>query len=159
MHVPKKYLLLIVAALGPMICCSYVKKEAEMVSNQATADGGCCTYISYEGSAQIMRVSQTPASVTQYKILGGPGYEGYEVWFRFTTQQNIPHGVRKEISREQLFTLKNSWYVGPRYLEKYGIETGKAYPCKLKVIKEGTCTPIVFEFDAIDSGDYFESRP
>lgn len=132
----------------------------KMVDEQATLnDGSCCTYISYEGSAQIVRITQTPASLAQSKVIGGPGYKGYEVWFRFIPKSDVSDDrIKSLLSREHLFSLYNSWYIGPRYLKKYGIQTGKTYPCILKVIEEGTCTPVLFEFKTIDSKDYFEKR-
>ena len=50
------------------------------------------------------------------------------------------------------------WYAGPRYLEKYGMKKGKTYPCILGIIKEGNCTPVIFEFETIDTRDYFETQ-
>ena len=98
--------------------------------------------------------------LAQSKVIGGTGYEGYEVWLRFVPKSDIQDPrIESLIGREHLFTLHNSWYVGPRYLKKYGIQKGKTYPCVLKVIEEGTCTPVVFEFKTIDPKDYFESRP
>lgn len=153
------FTLIVIIALGAISCCS--KMEAKM-SNQGTgfSQGSPCTYASYEGSAEIVRVTQTPASMAQSSVIGGPGYEGYEVWFRFVPNRDVRHrGIRSLIGREHLFTLDNGWYIGPRYQEEYDIKIGKTYPCVLKVIKEGTCSPVVFEFKTINSKDYFESRP
>lgn len=150
--------LFVLIALGAM-CCS--KMEAKM-SNEGTGsrEGGPCTYASYEGSAEIVRITQTRASLAQSKVIGGPRYEGYEVWFRFVPKSGISNrAIGPIIGREHLFVLHNSWYVGPRYLKKYGIQQGKTYPCVLKVIEEGTCAPVVFEFKTIDPKDYFECRP
>ena len=52
----------------------------------------------------------------------------------------------------------NSWYPGPRFLERYGIAAGKSFACTLNVISQGTCTPTVFDFQGIDRADYFESE-
>ena len=52
----------------------------------------------------------------------------------------------------------NSWYPGPRFLERYGIAAGKSFACTLNVISQGTCTPAVFDFQGIDRADYFESE-
>jgi len=54
--------------------------------------------------------------------------------------------------------LMNSWFPGPRFLERYGIAAGKSFECSLKVITQGTCTPTVIDFPAIDRADYFESQ-
>lgn len=131
------------------------------MSNEGTGfrEGGPCTYASYEGGAEIVRVAQTPASRAQSNVIGGPGYQGYEVWFRFIPRPGISNrAVEPIVGREHLFVLQNGWYVGPRYLEKYGIQPGEIYPCILKLIEKGACSPVVFEFEVIDSRDYFESR-
>jgi len=52
----------------------------------------------------------------------------------------------------------NSWYPGPRFLERYGIAAGKSFACTLNVISQGTCTPAVFDFQGIDRADYFETE-
>ena len=105
------------------------------------------------------RLGASDRATTERAVAGGPGYAGFEVWFRFSPTEEVPEEAdRKRISSEQLFTLQNSWYVGPRYLEKYGIEAGKRFPSKVKVIRKGTCTPMIFELKTIDSKDQFESR-
>ena len=98
--------------------------------------------------------------MVQKGIIGGAGYEGYEVWFRFIPEESIlselePSGF---LGREHLFTMQNGWYVGPRYLKKYGLEPGKECPSVLRIIKSGSCTPRIFDFKTIDTTDYFESR-
>jgi hypothetical protein len=151
-------IVFVLIALG-VLCCSNME---EKMSNEGTgfSEGGPCTYASYEGRAEIVRVTQTPTSMAQSSVIGGPGYEGYEVWFRFFLKSGISNRAIEPIAgQEHVFTLHNGWYVGPRYLEKYGIQPGKIYPCIVKLIEEGTCSPVVFEFETIDSRDYFESRP
>ena len=123
--------------------------------------GGPCTYASHEGIARIVRVAQTPASRQQAQVIGGAGYEGYEVSFRFIPKPEEAPRIRKMplLERDQLLTLNNSWYAGPRFLEKYHIAVGKEFPCILKLIQSGACTPVVFNLPTINTGDYFESRP
>ena len=131
--------------------------EAEMAKKSTTLnDGGRCVYCSYEGSAEILRIKQTPASRAQSEIHGGPRYEGYEVWFHFRPELDYSlDRIKTIIIRDHLLTLDNGWYVGSCYLEKYGIKAGKVFPCTLKVIEKGTCTPVVFEFESVDLKDYF----
>ena len=62
------------------------------------------------------------------------------------------------LKKEHLLQLRNSWYPGEKFIEKYGIEVGKTFKCTLCVIKSGTSTPIIFEFDDIDTTDYFETQ-
>lgn len=157
----RSYSLFIPFALGVLVLYNCSRMEAKM-ANEGTgfSQGGPCTYASYEGRAEIVRVTQTPTSMAQSSVMGGPGYQGYEIWFRFVPKSGTSNrAIDPIVGREHLFTLKNGWYVGPRYLEKYGIQPGKKYPCIVKLIEKGTCAPVVFEFETIDSRDYFESRP
>jgi len=41
-------------------------------------------------------------------------------------------------------------------LEKYHIAEGSDVACQLNLITQGTCSPIVYTFTAIDTADYFE---
>jgi hypothetical protein len=120
--------------------------------------GGPCKYSEYAGTATITRVEQTERSRRQAKNVGGAGYEGYEVWFRFTPASEIrEEWARPAAGREHPFTLMNSWYPGPHYIQKYDIKPGLECRCVMKVITKGTCTPIMFDFPGIRRDDYFES--
>jgi len=120
--------------------------------------GGHCTYFHYPGVSVITKIEKTEGSKRQIRTSGGPRYEGYEIWFVFKTNQEIKEDwARKTITREHLFCLANSWYPGPKYLEKYHIKVGSNHRCTLKVIRSGTCTPIIFEFNQLKKDDYFES--
>lgn len=122
--------------------------------------GGPCSYKSYDGTAHITRIVKTEASRKQAGVRGGPGYEGHEIWFRFAPKEKIAlvgwqAGV---FDREHLLTLKNGWYPGPGFIDKYRLAVGHKYPCTAQIIETGACTPIVFDFGTIDTCDYFESR-
>ena len=108
----------------------------------------------YEGIARIVSVQKKEMP----KGYRGPSHESYEVKFSFSAEEKIkePHG-RVEV-KEHTLKLTNSWYPGPKFLRKYGIEVDRSFDCYLKVITKGTCTPILFDFPAINLSDYFESR-
>jgi hypothetical protein len=119
---------------------------------------GPCGYRYLSGSAHIVSVGKTKASSAQASTAGGPGYEGLEVRFAFTPEKPIADADLKEwAAREHTFKLANSWYPGARYVEKYGLSAGKTIPAVLAAIVQGTCTPFLFEFPAIDRADYFET--
>jgi hypothetical protein len=121
--------------------------------------GGQCTYESYPGQATITRIEKTEQSKDQAKTVGGPGYEGYEVLFSFTTDKEIKQAWAKEVlKKEHLLDLRNSWYPGEQFLKKYGLVKGKVLKCTLKAITSGTCSPVVFEFDEVNTIDYFETK-
>lgn len=116
-------------------------------------------YFICTGKVEIVRVEITEKSRSQSTVLGGPGYVGYEVWFNFLLENEIKdEKIEKIIAKEHEFRLANSWYVGKRYLEKYGITPGKIYICVLKILTRGTGTPVIFEIEGLDKIDYFESR-
>jgi len=122
--------------------------------------GGKCTYDDYPGSCEIVSILMTEESAHQAEVGGGPGYEGYEVSFVFSPDEpmNLTENWENLVfGREHLLQLCNSWYPGPRFLEKYNITEGAIFDCTLKLITGGTCTPVVFEFGEIDQCDYFES--
>ena len=114
--------------------------------------GGLCEYSKYRGKAVI--VSIIPKTSSGYSA--GPSYEGFEVKFRFIAENEIKEAHGKVEGKEYVLTLANSWYPGPKFLQKYGIKVGKSFDCILNVITKGACTPIVFDFPDIDQSDYFE---
>jgi hypothetical protein len=119
--------------------------------------GAPCSYSSHAGRCSILSVQKTGASMQQKSIGGGPGYEGYEIKFRFAGTTPADNKLAKQtMEREHELRLANSWHPGPGFLQKYGIAAGKAFSCTLKVINKGACSPVAFEFPAIDLADYFE---
>lgn len=122
-----------------------------------TLIGGSCSYRDAAGTATIVSVEKTAESIAQAKTGGGPGYEGYEVHFKFTPKTPDPD-LAGQVDRPLLLQLTNSWYPGPRFLAKYGIKAGRMLPAVAKVRTRGACSPFVYEFPGIDLADYFESR-
>ncbi len=116
--------------------------------------GGPCEYKTYTGQAEIISISPIDLP-TGYP---GPPHDSYEVQFVFSPDQPItePHGRIQ--GKPQILKLANSWYPGPRFLQKYDIAQGRVFACHLKVITRGSCSPRRFEFPAIDLEDYFESQ-
>jgi len=116
--------------------------------------GGPCKYNKYKGLARIISIHKKEPP----KKYGGPSYESYEVKFSFHTDQIIRETYGQVEGKQYLLLLKNSWYPGTKFLRKYGIEAGKYFECYLNVITKGTCTPVIFEFSAINLSDYFENQ-
>ena len=119
--------------------------------------GGSCAYRDVPGKATIVSVEKTAASRAQAKTGGGPGYEGFEVHFRFAPARADAE-IAGQVGKSLLLQLTNSWYPGPRFLDKYGIRAGRTVPAVLKVRTSGSCSPYVYEFPGVDLSDYFESR-
>jgi hypothetical protein len=120
--------------------------------------GRCGTYVAIDGSAKILRVDETAASVVQAAGGGGPRYAGYEVWFSFTPNEAVTDAQTAAwIAGDHQLRLMNSWYPGPQFVKKYGLEAGKTIPAVLEVQKAGPCAPFVFRFPSVDTADYFEN--
>lgn len=109
--------------------------------------GGQCEYKKYSGQAKIISIHKRELP-----------NESYEVKFSFHTDEIIKERHGQVEGKEYLLLLDNSFYPGPKFLKKYGIEKGKHFDCYLKVITRGTCTPVLFDFPTIDLGDYFENQ-
>ena len=121
--------------------------------------GGSCVYNDYPGKAVITSIQMTDKSKAQATTLGGPGYSGYEIYFKFMTDKQIKEDwPRSTLDKERLLLLVNSWYPGKEFIKKYNIEMNKEFDCTLKIITKGTCTPMIFEFKNIKRDDYFESK-
>ena len=116
--------------------------------------GGPCEYKGYKGKATIVSICKKE-SPSDYN---GPTYDSYEVKFCFHTEEKIKEAFAQVEGREYILKLTNSWYPGPKFLDKYGIKEDKIFNCTLKVSTKGTCTPVVFDFPDIDLSDYFENQ-
>jgi len=116
--------------------------------------GGPCEYKAYPGRATIVSVQKKERPAKAGASLSAV----YEVKFSFTPHEEIEEGYGQVEGKEYLLLLANSSYPGPWFLKKYGIKPGKCFECYLKVITRGTCTPVLFDFPAIDLSDYSESE-
>jgi hypothetical protein len=142
---------MVLAVVGSGVACARPPAEPRV--------GGRSEYDDYAGTATIVRVEKTKRSAAQARVGGGPGYEGYEVRFRFAAKEAVPGTLGQDaLKREHLLTLANSWYPGERYLKKYGIRKDKTFAATMSVIRKGVSTPVVFAFETIDTTDYFESK-
>jgi hypothetical protein len=121
-------------------------------NSQPRIVGGPCQYKSYPGRAEIISVRK----IEPGPVLGAPPYEPFEVKFSFRSDGKIEEPHAQVEGKEHLLTLTNSFYPGTRFLQKYGIKVGQVFDCNLMVIQQGTCTPVIFDFPAMDLGDYFE---
>jgi hypothetical protein len=144
-------MILYVALIGSII-----------IANAIGLSYTACTYDEYNGQCKICSIMQTNASVHQEKVIGGPGYAGFEVKFEFIPVQSLPFNVYDRINKsvigcKNVLKLCNSWYPGPKFLQKYNITDGAIFNCSLKLMKSGSCSPEIIGFEDIDQIDYFES--
>ena len=134
--------------------CSGLIRSMDLPAEKSASRvvGGPCEYKQYKGQATItsIRKKELPENY------GGTSYESYEVKFSFFSEKEIKEAHGQVKGREYILMLTNSWYPGPKFLEKYRIKVGKSFECYLKVIIRGTSTPVLFYFPTIDLSDYFE---
>ncbi len=120
--------------------------------NRATkVVGGPCEYRVYQGYARITSIQKHAHKQVGH---GGVPYECYEVRFTFHPERKIEEPFARVEGREFTLLLTNGWYPGLGFLQKYAIEPGEVFDCDLHVITKGACTPVIFEFPAIDLSDY-----
>jgi len=117
-----------------------VFSDAKMSADRRV--GGECQYHQYEGRAKIV-------SITKKSEIEKSSEERYEIKFLFYPNQEIKESFAKVEGREFPLLINHNSYPGRKFLEKYDIKVGKVFDCILKVIRKGTCTPILFEFPFI----------
>jgi len=114
--------------------------------NQRMKVGGPCTYNKYPGKATIV-------SVTEAQPSSGYSKDKYEVKFTFKPEGEVQEPFVKTEGKTFHLTVNDGAYPGRAYLEKYGIKTGVVFDSVMNVIVKGTCTPVVFDFPAIQRQD------
>ncbi|MGD9608874.1 MAG: hypothetical protein AB7U59_05670 [Desulfovibrionaceae bacterium] len=98
--------------------------------------GGPCRYVDYPGRATIVTVNpETPAM---------------DVTFTFAPDRPIAGDPLYEPGKVHHLTLIGGSAPGPRFVERYGLRPGLTLPCLLRTIRQGTCTPVLFDFPGLD---------
>jgi hypothetical protein len=130
-------------ALLPGIGCSMTGSETA----RGLLVGGPCEYKSYPGQAEIV-------SVTPVDAPAAAGGERYDVKFRFIPDGAVDEPLGKAaLQRTHSLLPDREMPPGRAFIGKFDIRPGKRIGCTLKVITRGTCTPILFEFPSLTSGD------
>lgn len=148
--------------LIPFVCTIFLilgcgTSFSAMKANESTSRvvGGPCEYKKYKGKARIISICKKEMPENYIDL----SYDTYEVKFTFHPEEEIEKAWAKKVEeREYTLLLTNGWHPGPQFLKKYGVEEGKHFDCFLNVITRGTCTPVIFDFPAINRSDYFESK-
>ncbi len=145
------------AALAAVTTMLTTAQAASGEPPRAQMVGGPCSYTSYPGTCSIVSIDETDETRGQS---AHAGYAGRRVVFDYMPRGVVPQTVliADAIARRHELRLVNSWHPGPRFVEKYAIRVGAEFACRLDIIRRGTCTPVIIEFDAIDRTDYFESQ-
>lgn len=112
-----------------------------VASSQAPRVGGPCAYKSYKGDAQILSVKP---------LQGSSGT--YDVQFSFHPEAPVREDFAQTEGRKWSLTRKDSSQLTSDFISQHNIKTGKRFPCIMKVITRGTCTPVIFEFPTLEPG-------
>ena len=115
------------------------------LSRAAGLVGGPCAYVDYPGKATIVAVTAQQRA--------GNDVPGLEVTFTFVPDAPITDDRLYEPGRTYPLTLTGGQAPGPRFVAKHDLRPGRALPCRLRTIRQGTCTPVLFDFPGIDLTD------
>lgn len=131
------FTIFLIVAVLPGIGCSMTNLETA----RGPLVGGPCEYRSYPGQAEIVSVAQAADGK-------------FDVKFRFIPDGNVEEPLGKSVL-ERTFSLLPDREMPPdrAFIEKFDIRPAKRLGCTLKVITRGTCTPILFDFPSLASGD------
>lgn len=152
------FALLFLSGTG-LVYAQAKKKDKDI---QKIVDGPC-VYQTFKGKCRVTAIDKTDSSRKQGTIASGPGYEGYEIRFRFIPLEPLEgdniQWVKADIANKRyLLLLGNSWYPGSGYIQKYGLGIERSFGCDMKILTKGTCTPMGFIFNDINVTDYFETK-
>lgn len=130
----------------------YASPKADAEPHGKGMVGGPCEYRTYAGEARIVSIKKAASGDGTHAQ--SASRNGYDVTFIFHTDRTIEEPYARVQEKPRPLLLTNGSNPSARFLEAYGIEQGKTYPCRLQVIKKGTCTPVLFDFPTIDLSDY-----
>ena len=107
--------------------------------------GGGCVYRDCPGTATVTAIRSAPAGA--YNCPREP----VEVVFTFVPKNPRHASLRAE---GQLLTVGAGMNPPRAFVEHLGIAVGKSYRCLRREIVSGTCTPTVYEFQALPLADF-----
>lgn len=114
-----------------------------MQASGAQAVGGACQYDDFPGQATIEAV------VPQAEPWPGLPYAALSVTFRFVPDGPVADPLYEPGALHHL-TLAGGRPPGERFMKAHALRQGRTIPCRLRLIRQGTCTPVLFEFPGID---------
>ncbi|WP_243366280.1 hypothetical protein [Fundidesulfovibrio soli] len=107
--------------------------------------GGPCTYQEHPGTATIVSVTALPRTSPE-------AYQPHRVLFTFQAEPMLADPLYAPGKVHEM-TLTGGAAPGRKFLEKYGIKQGRKIPAEIRLIRGGTCTPVLFRFQGIDLSD------
>ena len=106
--------------------------------NRERSVGGQCEYKAYSGSARIVSVKEMPQP-------SGASEKKFEILFTFHSDQTIVESFART-EGEKFSLLDDNACPSQAFIRQHGIALESVFPCVMKVIVRGACTPILFEF-------------
>ena len=131
------------------ICCT---TEVIAQKPRSMEVGGPCKYKQYTGKATIVSVVKKTCPKNDHM----PRKVCFEMKFTFSSEEEIQENFAHVEGREHTVLLKNTSCLEEKIPGKYGIEKGKELHCVMNVIVKGSCTPVIFDFPAIDLKNYLD---
>ena len=144
-------------------------KTVRRIPGEGGFTGGGCTYKKFNGTCTITKIEKTDKSTKQVNRPRGPGYEGFEVKYKYSPTilsklrlklSNFPYLEDNSVITNMEYHLNlgdGGTYVGEKYLEKYDIYEGKLFNCEASIETSGTCSPLFVSLDGVSRTDFFES--
>lgn len=110
---------------------------------QSMKVGGPCEYTDIPGTAHILSVTPLPPDK-------GPNAQRLmRVLFSFAPQASFPPQAAQVLSRSHELRRPLGNELTDEEVRTADIRQGGELACTLKIIRSGTCTPIIFEFPTL----------
>lgn len=110
--------------------------------------GGPCAYASFPGKADIIAVAQTPKPTGPKKT--------FSVTFTFTPQTPLSDEPLFRPEAVHTLTLTGGALPGEEFVRTHHLAPGRVLRSVLRIIRQGTCTPVLFDFPDIDLTNHGE---
>ncbi len=137
----RTYFLLIILSILQLSC----KKNQDNDINEV---GYNCTYIEYIGIVKINSIANAPPN--EYNCPNNPK----KLMFDFTPNTISDRDVylfESHSDSGNYLTINGGMNPSQTWIDSNEIEVGKEYPCFRKEIITGTCTPVFFEFEDLNT--------
>jgi hypothetical protein len=118
-----------------------------VLAGSATAQtrvGGPCRYDDFPGRATITAIAPLADPRPDQP------YEAQVVTFAFAPDQAIVGERLYAPGKVYTLTLAGGRLPGPRFVASYGLRPGFRLSCRLRLLRQGTCTPVLFDFPDLD---------
>ena len=108
--------------------------------------GGPCRYEAFPGKATIVSVTPQPDN----------NGRSHPVRVTYTFRPDTPTNGDPLVKSDAVHTLTLTGGTLPEqaFVDTHGLSTGRVLPCILQRIRQGTCTPVLFDFPGIDLTDH-----